>query len=272
MVAAVGSYLDARHADGEWLVRIEDLDPPREVPGAAADMLHTLEQYGFEWDGEVLYQSSRLEVYRDIANDLLSRQLAYPCSCSRKEIAEVAAPGIDGPVYPGSCRNGHDPNSDSRALRLKTDSTPITYNDRLTGQMTHHLDSDIGDFVIRRRDGLTSYQLAVVVDDIYQGITDVVRGSDLLLSTTRQIYLQQLLNGATCRYAHLPLVVDSNGEKLSCQNMAPAVTQDNPIPTLLSVLEFLKQPTPEETPSSVAELWQWAIPRWDIRRIVHTNP
>jgi glutamyl-Q tRNA(Asp) synthetase len=267
MVAAVGSYLDARHVGGEWLVRIEDIDPPREVPGAAADMLHTLEQYGFEWDGEVLYQSSRLKAYQEVANDLLSRRLAYPCGCSRKEITEVAAPGVDGPVYPGTCRNGHDPKSDSQALRLKTDSTPITYNDRLKGRMTQQLDRDIGDFIIRRRDGLTSYQLAVVVDDIYQGITDIVRGSDLLLSTPRQIYLQQLLGEATWRYAHLPLVIDSKGEKLSCQNMAPAVPRDDPVPTMLSVLEFLQQPLPEEPPSSVAELWQWAIPRWDIGRI-----
>ncbi len=267
MVAAVGSYLDARHASGEWLVRIEDLDPPREVPGASADILHSLELYGFEWDGDILYQSSRLEAYREVTNDLLSRQLAYPCSCSRKEIAAIATPGVDGPVYPGSCRKGHDPMRKSQALRLKTDSTPITYNDRLASQVTQQLDCDIGDFVIRRRDGLPSYQLAVVVDDIYQEITHIVRGRDLLLSTPRQIYLQQLLDGAACIYAHLPLVLDSSEEKLSCQNMAPGVPQDDPIPTLLYALGFLQQPLPEERPSSVAELWQWAIPRWDIELI-----
>ncbi len=267
LVAALGSYLDARHVHGEWLLRIEDLDPPRELPGATKEIIHTLERYGFEWDGEILYQSNRLDAYQDTANDLLSRQLAYPCSCSRKEIATQASQGVDGPVYPGTCRNGSDPTSDSQTLRLRTDPTPISYEDRLTGRLTQQLDRDIGDFVIRRRDGLTSYQLAVVVDDIYQGITDIVRGRDLLLSTPRQIYLQHLLGANKCRYAHLPLVVDSRGEKLSCQNKAQPITHDDPIPTLLSALQFLQQPIPDERPSSVTEVWQWAIPRWDIERI-----
>ncbi len=267
MVAAVGSYLDARHADGEWLVRIEDLDPPREVTGAAADMLRTLELYGFEWDGEILYQSSRLKSYREIADDLLSRSLAYRCSCSRKEIAKVASMGVEGAVYPGFCRTGHDPERNGQALRLKTDSTPIKCSDRVEGQVTQQLDRDVGDFLIQRGDGLTAYQLAVVVDDIYQNITHIVRGADLLLSTPRQIYIQQLLNGPACVYAHLPLVIDSTGKKLSCQGKAPSVPKNSPIPTLLSVLKFLRQPLPKEQPNTLSELWRWAISNWNIERI-----
>ncbi len=267
LVAAMGSFLDARSQGGQWLVRIEDIDPPREKKGAADGILRTLEAFGLEWDGAVLRQSSRLEAYVDAARDLLTRDLAYPCSCSRKEIADSGIVGIEGPVYPGHCRDGGNTDGGNSALRVITDGAAIFFSDRIAGTLTQKLDTDIGDFVIRRRDGLTAYQLAVVVDDAFQGITHVVRGADLLLSTPRQIYLQRLLGLSEPNYAHLPVVLDENGEKLSKQSRAQPVENHNPLPALLEAYVFLGQSAPEEQPSGVEEFWQWATTQWDAGRI-----
>jgi glutamyl-Q tRNA(Asp) synthetase len=267
LVAAMGSYLDARTQGGQWLVRMEDIDPPREKPGAADDILRTLEAFGLEWDGEVLRQSSRLETYLDAALDLLQRGLAYPCTCSRKEVAADALPGIEGLIYPGRCRNGHHPDRRSSALRLITDSEPLSFTDRVSGELSQNLEKEVGDFIIRRSDGLAAYQLAVVVDDAFQGVTHVVRGADLLLSTPRQIYLQRLLGLPSPLYAHLPLILDEKGKKLSKQSRAQAVERKTPLPALSAAFSFLGQPVPQEQIADVKEFWQWALSHWDSNRI-----
>jgi len=267
LVAAVGSYLDARSQGGEWLIRIEDLDPPREVPGAADDILRTLEAFGFEWDGPVLYQSQRLEAYGDAVTDLLHQHLAYPCGCSRKEIAIKGRTGAEGPIYPGLCRTGLAAGKEPRSLRLRTYPEPVIFKDRIQGQIQQSVEAEIGDFIIRRADGLYAYQLAVVVDDGWQDINQVVRGCDLLISTPRQIQLQSLLGLPSVTYAHLPLAVDADGAKLSKQEKAHPVEAKHPVPALLAALEFLNQPLPAERTLDLESLWEWATLYWDITRI-----
>jgi glutamyl-Q tRNA(Asp) synthetase len=263
LVAAVGSYLSARAQGGEWLVRIEDLDPPREARGAAADILHTLEAYGFEWDGEVWYQGRRRDAYES-ALDMLRRQGAlYACSCTRREIADSSLLGIEGPVYPGTCRAGMAAGRAPRALRVRTDGARIGFTDALQGVQRSALDVEIGDFVVRRADGLYAYQLAVVVDDAEQGITEVVRGADLLGSTARQIHLQQLLGLPTPRYLHLPAVLNAAGEKLSKQTFAAALPRANPVAALWRALAFLgQQPAPEWRAATRADFWAAARTAW----------
>ncbi|ODB83088.1 tRNA glutamyl-Q synthetase [Candidatus Thiodiazotropha endoloripes] len=262
LVAAVGSFLDARHHQGEWLVRIEDLDRTREVPGSAAEILSSLEALALHWDGEVIYQSRRTERYAEVVEQLLAADLAYPCSCSRKEIRERAQIGPEGPIYPGTCRSGKKPGIATNSIRLVTQDRDILVEDRLQGMFRQNPGTEIGDFVIRRMDGYHAYQLAVVVDDAWQKITDVVRGADLLSSTPRQCYLQQLLGLEQPNYLHLPLAVDQSGRKLSKQDRDRPVEPKDPLNSLLSVLAFLQQPLPPEQPESPEALWQWAIPRW----------
>lgn len=267
LVAAVGSYLDARSQGGEWLLRMEDLDPPREVAGAADDILRTLEAFGFEWDGSILYQSQRLDAYGDAITDLLHRKLAYPCGCSRKEIAIKGLPGPEGPIYPGLCRNGLAPGKKPRSVRLRTLPGAITFEDRIQGALSQSVEDEVGDFVIRRADGLYAYQLAVVIDDALQGINQVVRGCDLLISTPRQIQLQSLLELPSTRYAHLPLAVDAEGAKLSKQAKSHPVVAKDPQTSLLAALAFLNQPLPEDGTPDLKTLWQWAIANWDMARV-----
>ncbi|MFW5452860.1 tRNA glutamyl-Q(34) synthetase GluQRS [Thioalkalivibrio sulfidiphilus] len=244
LVAALASWLDARRHGGRWLLRIEDLDPPREVPGAADAILRTLEAFGLSWDGPVLYQSSRLETYWAALDELRAAGHAYDCGCTRREIAEAGQPGLDGPVYPGTCRAGLPPGKAPRAVRLRTEAGEITFTDRMQGPIRQDVAREVGDFVIRRADGYFAYQLAVVVDDAFQGITHVVRGADLLDSTPRQILLQRLLGLPTPAYLHHRLVLTPEGEKLSKQTHAPAVDDTNPVPTLIRALEFLGEPVP----------------------------
>jgi glutamyl-Q tRNA(Asp) synthetase len=267
LVAAVASYLDARALDGQWLLRIEDVDETRAVPGAADDILRTLEAFGFQWDGDILVQSRRKAAYRAAIDDLKSRGLAYDCGCTRKEIAAVALHGIEGPVYPGTCRDGLPPGKRPRSVRLKVPDQDIGFDDRIAGHVHHNLARELGDFIIHRADGYTAYQLAVVLDDAEQGVNQVVRGADLLLSTPRQIYLQGLLGLDTPLYAHVPLVLGEDGHKLSKQDRAHPVSPGDPVPALLSALDFLGQSLPDTAPASVDEFWHWAIPRWDIDRV-----
>jgi glutamyl-Q tRNA(Asp) synthetase len=209
LVAAVASYLDARAAGGEWLVRIENLDPPREVPGAADDILACLEAFGFEWDGEIRYQGQRFPQYLEQIDHLMAKGHAYPCCCSRKIIAATAPMGIEGPIYPGTCRQGMaDTDSNTQSIRLRTHDEPILFQDLIQGPCQQRVASEIGDFVIRRVEGYPAYQLAVVMDDAEQGISRIVRGYDLFHSTARQIHLQRLLGYPQPTYAHLPLVLD----------------------------------------------------------------
>ncbi|MET0026719.1 MAG: tRNA glutamyl-Q(34) synthetase GluQRS [Candidatus Thiodiazotropha sp.] len=270
LVAALGSYLDARSAGGEWLIRIEDVDRLRTVPGAADDMLRVLEAFGFEWDGEVIFQSQRFDVYEEIVRSLLQSGNAYPCCCSRKEIREQAENGAEGPIYPGTCRQGMARRTKSNSVRLLTFDQPLSFTDRLLGSLTQNPGREIGDFVIRRADGFYAYQLAVVVDDGWQGITQVVRGADLLSSTSRQCLLQEILALKRPEYLHLPLATDTQGRKLSKQDRDIPVVADHPMKSLLSALQFLGQTLPPEPPASLPELWEWAITHWEICNIPTT--
>ncbi|MCX7184099.1 MAG: tRNA glutamyl-Q(34) synthetase GluQRS [Nitrosospira sp.] len=268
LVAAVGSYLEARSRQGEWLVRIENLDPPREVAGAAREILATLEALGMEWDGEVIYQSQRNEVYQAALAVLEQQGLLYPCVCSRKEIADSSINGIDGPVYPGTCRGRFPAGRSSTALRVLTHDDSIEFRDALRGPIRQQLASATGDFVLRRADGIYAYQLAVVVDDAAQGVTHVVRGVDLLDSTPRQIYLQQLLGYPTPAYMHLPVVTNAQGEKLSKQTQATAVDVSMPVVQLVAAVRFLGQTPPAElAESNVASFWRWALENWSPQKI-----
>lgn len=270
LVAAVGSYLDARAHGGEWLLRIEDVDTPRNVTGAADGILATLAAYGFAWDGPVLWQSTRFAAYAAALERLLAAGLAYGCACSRKEIADSGShPAIDGGLaYPGTCRHGLPTGRTARAWRLRVDDTATGFVDRLQGRILQHLESDVGDFVLRRADGLFAYQLAVAVDDEFQGISDVVRGADLLASTPRQIWLQHCLGYATPRYAHLPVACNAVGEKLSKQTLAPALALGQAAAQLVRALNFLGQKAPSALAAApVATVWDWALAHWSFAAI-----
>ncbi|EXI91326.1 MAG: Glutamyl-Q tRNA(Asp) synthetase [Candidatus Accumulibacter regalis] len=270
LVAAVGSYLDARANGGQWLLRIEDVDQPRTLPGAADEILRTLEGFGFAWDGEVLVQSQRLDLYHA---ELVRLQLdgeVYPCACSRTEIAACSPPrAVDGGlVYPGTCRNGLRGGRAARAWRLRVPDTTIAFGDRVQGRVEQNLDRAVGDFILLRADGQYAYQLAVVVDDAAQGINAVVRGVDLLDSTPRQIWLQQRLALATPTYAHLPVVTNACGEKLAKQTQAPAVDRSAGSAALAAALRFLGHTVPQEISSGpLRDFWPWAIAAWSIERV-----
>lgn len=266
LVAAVASFLEARMRGGEWLLRMDDLDPPRVAAGAAGDILRTLAACGLEWDGEVVYQSARSTAYHCALHRLRELQLVYPCACSRREIADSALAGAEGPVYPGTCRGGIAPDRSARALRLDTRGATVTFEDALQGRRVSDLERESGDFLLYRADGVYAYQLACVVDDAEQGITDVVRGADLLASTPRQIYIQELLALPQLRYAHLPVAVNARGEKLSKQTRARAVDAARPLPALLAALNFLGQSPPHGL-ATVRELWAWALENWELERV-----
>lgn len=270
LIAAVGSYLDARSQGGEWLVRMEDVDTPRNVPGAADDILRTLAAFGFEWAETVLYQSARLDAYANALELLKQAGLVYGCACSRKEIADSAThAAIDGGLaYPGSCRKGLPHGREARAWRLRTDDREIAFVDRLQGRVVQHLERDVGDFVLRRADGLFAYQLAVVVDDAWQGITHIVRGADLLASTPRQLWLQRCLGFSGPDYAHLPVAANPAGEKLSKQTLAQPLRPDRASVELAAALRFLGQPVAVDLArASVAEVWSWAFEHWSFEAI-----
>lgn len=258
LVAALASYLDARAHHGIWRVRMEDIDPPREQPGASADILKTLDAYGLHWDGPVLYQSQRQSAYLDALAQLRQRDLLYPCFCTRRQLA-----GLDG-VYPGYCRGPNLPaRTGAHALRLKCSDRRILFQDRIQGAQSFQL-ADLGDFVLQRKDGLFAYQLAVCVDDHYQGITHIVRGYDLLDSTPRQYYLQTLLGYRHPYYAHIPVITQRlGGDKLSKQNHARPLEQDNPAPLLVSALRALGlQPDEALSASPVADILGWGVAHW----------
>lgn len=264
LVAAVGSYLEARRHGGEWLVRIEDLDTPRVQKGAADRILQTLERFGFEWPEPVLYQSTRDDAYAAALDVLRQSGLVYPCICTRREVADSAVRGADGHIYPGTCRSKTPTSREKFAWRVRTDGSHVRLEDALQGPIAQELEREIGDFVVCRSDGLFAYQLAVVVDDAFQGITHVVRGADLLVSAPRQRYLQSLLGLPPVEYAHLPVVLDANGEKLSKQTLATPVDPDNPSPSLVAALTLLRQsPPPDLAGATVPEIWQWAFAHWN---------
>lgn len=262
LLTAVASYLHARRHGGRWLVRIEDVDTGRTQAGAERSILGALQAFGMAWDGEIVYQSRRGEAYTRILDELRQRDLVYPCNCPRKKIA--------GGVYPGHCRQGMSEAREQFALRVRSETAPVmvAFHDEIQGAVQQNIAAEVGDFILKRSDGLFAYQLAVVVDDAWQGVTHVVRGMDLLDNTPRQIYLQHQLNLATPAYAHVPLLVDLNGYKLSKHNRAPAVDPARPLAQVWQVLDFLGQAPPTELlHGTLARLWEWAQFHWDTRKI-----
>ena len=266
LLAALASFLDARANQGKWLMRIEDLDPPREPAGSAELILQQLQDFGMNWDDEVLYQSARLGIYEEIVDQLQDKGLAYPCDCTRPQIREM------GLVYNGSCRERSTPPERPYALRLKTEALEIGFDDKIQGHFSQQLELDAGDFVIRRKDELYAYQLAVVVDDEFQNITHVVRGWDLLDSTPRQIYLQRVLNYQEMSYIHIPIIVDEKGQKLSKQAFAPSIETDRASEAIYKALVFLGQVPPAEIAIERPESQlQWAIANWDSQAVAKVS-
>jgi glutamyl-Q tRNA(Asp) synthetase len=266
LLAALASFLDARANQGKWLMRIEDLDPPREPAGSAELILQQLQDFGMNWDDEVLYQSTRLGAYEEVMGQLQDKGLAYPCDCTRPQIREM------GLVYNGSCRERSTPPERPYALRLKTEALEIGFDDKIQGHFSQQLELDAGDFVIRRKDELYAYQLAVVVDDEFQNITHVVRGWDLLDSTPRQIYLQRVLNYQEMSYIHIPIIVDEKGQKLSKQAFAPSIETDRASEAIYKALVFLGQVPPAEIATERPESQlQWAIANWDSQAVAKVS-
>lgn len=267
LLAALSSFLDARANDGIWLLRIEDLDPPREHPGVKDQFPDVLEAFGLYWDDELSFQSERLEHYQIVLQQLLEQFQAYPCSCSRKQIIERC----DSIIYDRHCLSIPPNTTDKNAIRVKTQDALISFRDIIQGPHAYDLNRT-GDFVIFRRDGLFAYQLAVTVDDYLQGVTHVVRGSDLLDETARQIHLQQILGYPTPAYAHIPVATNADGQKLSKQTYAPALNTTDPVPVLFEALKFLDQNPPASLlKASRSELLEWAIEHWNIRKIANTK-
>ncbi len=267
LIAAMGSYLQAKQQQGVWLLRIDDIDPPREQKGAATGILKTLEGFGFEWDEDVLYQSKRLNRYLDAVNDLMRQKQAYLCSCSRKSILKDSGQSKQQKqlVYPGYCRNRAISNHHDCSIRLRCENKLISFHDKIQGKQSINLEKDVGDFIIQRRDQYFSYQLASGIDDAEQNITEVVRGADLLKCTPCQRHVQKMLCLANPEYCHLPIVLGDNKQKLSKQNHAAAILEKNATSLLFKALKFLGQMPPIELMYDKKEdLWKWAKSNWRI--------
>ena len=268
LVAAVAGFLDARAAGGRWRVRMEDLDRPRCEPGAADTILRQLEAYGLVWDGDVLVQSQRDDAYAAALEDLKARGAVYPCACPRSRLAQAARNREGEMIYPGTCRDGLPAGAAARAWRVRVPDVNAHFHDRIYGDLQQNLARDVGDFVVRRADGLFAYQLAVVVDDAFQGITHVVRGADLLWNTPRQIHLQALLGLPALAYAHVPLVTNAAGQKLSKQTRAPALPEAGRSAVLAQALATLGHRPPDDlTGARPAELLAWASTHWRIENV-----
>ena len=300
LIAAVASYCDAKSNSGKWLLRMEDLDKPREVADAADNILRSLEVFGFEWDAAILYQSQRNEIYEEYLHNLKRKGLIYACTCSRKEIADFSvASGVDGAIYPKTCINKMLENlpSDFNAAatarvvpaeytslswlfmresrinacswRINVDNAQkITFVDAIQGEISQNLPTQVGDFILKRKDGFFAYQLAVVVDDALQNITHIVRGADLLDSTPRQIYLQNLLDFTLPHYAHVPVASNAAGEKLSKQTLAKPIDTGIASHLIVEALSFLGQMPPLALKNaSLAECWHWAIKHWNLASV-----
>ena len=263
LVAAVVSYLQALVADGEWLLRIEDIDPPREPAGAAEQIIDALSIHGFRWSGDISFQRHNLLRFEAVAESLFQRGLAFACTCSRQTVRATARTGPVGPIYPGTCRDKTFDSRKPHAIRMRTANQHVSFEDRLQGHIDCSLDEDIGDFIIRRKDGLIAYSLAVVLDDHDQGITEIVRGIDLLHFTPAQIHLQRVLGLNTPAYMHAPIAVTQEGDKLSKQTGAPALDNQTPAENLFRCLDALGQQPPSSLrTSSVDAIWAWAANNW----------
>ena len=262
LLAALASYLDARAHNGQWLVRMEDLDPAREPPGAADQILRTLEAFGLFWDGQVIYQSQRQAAYFEALEQLQRQSITFPCTCSRKRIKAM------GGVYDGKCRQRQSPPRHDFATRLKVSDELICIPDQIQGDFVQNLLHHCGDFILQRRDGLIAYQLAVVVDDAWQQVTDIVRGYDLLESTPRQVFLQHLLDYPTPDYAHIPVAANDLGQKLSKQHFARPLLASESRQATHKALECLGQQPPAELASEAASIQiDWAVEHWDIHNV-----
>jgi glutamyl-Q tRNA(Asp) synthetase len=262
LLAAVASYLEARRNNGRWLVRMEDIDPPREHPGAGDMIVAALERYGFEWDGPITYQSKSDSLHRQMLRQLLDAGLAYECGCSRRDLADVPR-GPLGTIYPGICRDGST--ADDTAVRIRTSDEPTRFEDGLQGPQAQRLESESGDFVIFRRDGLVAYQLAVAVDDDLQGVTEIVRGIDLMDSTPRQIWVQQCLGLHTPEYQHIPVATNPDGSKLSKLTGAAGIPMQAVEKELVAALDALGQCPPADIRGArLGEIWAWAFEHWQI--------
>jgi len=266
LVAAVASYVQALSQSGEWLVRIEDIDPPREVPGAAKAIITSLEKHGFEFPAPI-YQSAKLATYDAVIEQLVAAKQAYHCSCSRRMLRATASTGRAGIIYPGTCRHGAARQA-AIAVRLLTERQPVSFMDRLQGPQSCAVANDIGDFLLRRGDGLVAYQTAVAMDDHAQGITEVVRGTDLLDSTFMQLALLQKLGLKGPQYAHFPVVTGPDGSKLSKQSGAVEINNNDPKFNILRALSFLLQEPPRGLKTaSLNDIWAWAIENWSFSRL-----
>jgi glutamyl-Q tRNA(Asp) synthetase len=256
LLSAVASYIDAKANNGKWLLRIEDIDPPREIKGSSKAIIASLEAHQLYWDGDILWQHDQYDYYRDCLAALTAKHLLYACNCSR----------VKG-IYCGHCRDRNTPPPLPFSLRLKTTAIDVDFIDAIQGSYQHNISQQIGDFILWRKDGLPAYQLAVVADDEYQNITHIIRGSDLLESTPRQIYLANALQFNLTEYGHLPVLVNNEGQKLSKQTNASPIDDNSPMDNIYHVLQKLGQVLPAEKPSAVTELLGWAIDNWDINAI-----
>ena len=272
LVAALGSYLEARTKRGEWLVRIEDVDATRCRPEHEVAILRTLDCFGFRYDHRVMRQSERSDEYQRALNRLFHDATVFGCACTRKEIGDSLL-GADGaPIYPGTCRVAMPEGREPRAWRIRVRDEIIGFDDAVQGRVEQNLVNEVGDFVLLRADGMFAYQLAVVVDDAEQGVTHVVRGADLMDSTPRQIFLQQGLGVPTPQYAHLPVAVNAAGEKLSKQSAAAPLDDNKPVPALWQALCFLGQNPPVDLQkTSLSEFWEWAIIHWSLNSVPKTR-
>ncbi len=260
VVAAVASYMHAKKQGGKWLVRMDDIDTARNQDGADTSILKSLELLGLHWDGEVLFQYHRRQAYLEALDILTEKGLIYQCTCTRKQ--------LQGKIYPGTCRHQAHGTDQRHALRIISNRSAIGLNDKIQGYFQQVLETEIGDFIVHRADGLAAYHIATVVDDAWQGITEIVRGADLLDSTPRQIYLQQTLDYPTPSYAHLPVAVDRHGVKLSKQQHADPINDTQPLLTLFLALEFLGQAPDKITlEGSVEEIIEWGIKHWSMKKI-----
>ncbi|MBT8440804.1 MAG: tRNA glutamyl-Q(34) synthetase GluQRS [Gammaproteobacteria bacterium] len=274
LVAAIASYLQAKVNNGEWLLRIEDIDPPREVPGASDAIIASLDAHGFEWDGATLFQSRNSQRFAECVDRLLAEDRAYACTCSREEIRLVARRGPTGAIYPGTCRERRvaPDGTDPCAIRFRTRGAIISLDDRVQGHSRCEVERDTGDFIIRRKDGLIAYNLAVVVDDSDQRISEVVRGIDLLDLTPAQISLQEALGFARPAYCHVPLVTTSGGDKLSKQTGALALDDGAAAINLCDGLAHLRQDPPRDLRNAaVTDVWAWALDNWDLGKLAERN-
>lgn len=268
LVTALGSYLQARSRNGEWVLRIDDIDPERDSREALALIPRQLESFGLCWDGPIVYQSRHAARHREALQTLLDSGRAFPCGCTRSEIAAEAKPGLEGPIYPGTCRKGLPAGKTARAVRIRVDDARVSFDDPLQGHISSELAADVGDFIIQRADGLIAYQLAAAVDDAVGGFTEVVRGADLLSSTVRQLWLHTCLGLPSPQYMHLPVAVNADGEKLSKQTHAQPLDVSQPGSQLVAALGFLEQRPPLELTGYMPnDILDWALQHWEPARL-----